>query len=97
MAEALANDVLLYLEILVNEVGAVDAVCHDTAYESGGEEHVFRLLLIEKTAYGDSVQQVEFFMGFAYEVGVAFLLQVFPDGGTYQSAMPCDVYFCVLV
>ena len=97
MTETLANDVLLYLEILVDEICAIDAVCHDTAHESSGKEYVFRLFLIEEMADGNTVQQVEFFMGSAHEVGIAFLLQVFPDSRAYQSAMPCDVYFCVLV
>ena len=93
MTETLANDVLLYLEILVDEICAIDAVCHDTAHESGGKEYIFRLFFIEETAYGNSVQQIELFMGFSYKVGVTLFLQVFPDSRTYQSMMSCNVYF----
>ena len=56
MAEAFADDVLLYLQVLVDEVGTIDTVCHDTAYEGGGKEHVFRLFFVEEAADGHGVQ-----------------------------------------
>ena len=79
------------------ELDLLDGVAVRRFFDEEQPEYVFRLFLIEETADGNTVQQVEFFVGSAHEIGIAFLLQVFPDSRAYQSAMPCDVYFCVLV
>ena len=73
VAEAFTDDVLLYLQVLVDEIGTVDTVGHNATHKSGGKEYIFRLLLIEEAAYSNSVEQIEFFVGLADEIGVSFL------------------------
>lgn len=77
MAEAFADDVLLYLQVLVDEVGTVDTVGHDATHKGGGKEYIFGLFLVEEAAYGNSVEQIEFCVGLADEIGVSFLLKIF--------------------
>ena len=77
VAEAFTDDVLLYLQVLVDEIGTVDTVGHNATHKSGGKEYIFRLLLIEEAAYSNSVEQIEFFVGLADEIGVSFLLKIF--------------------
>ena len=45
VTEAFSDDVLLYLQVLVDEISTIDAVCHDASYESGSKEYIFRLFL----------------------------------------------------
>ena len=63
MAVAFAYYVLLYLQVLVYEVGAVYAVGHYAAYECCCEEDVFRLFFVEQFAHGNRVEQICFLMG----------------------------------
>ena len=97
VAEAFADDVLLYLQVLVDEVGTVDTVGHDATHKGGGKEYIFGLFLVEEAAYGNSVEQIEFCVGLADEIGVSFLLKIFPDGRTYQSPVACYIYFGIFV
>ena len=96
VAEAFADNVLLYLQVLVDEIGTVDTVGHNATHKSGGKEYIFRLLLIEEAAYSNSVEQIEFFVGLADEIGVSFLLKIFPDGRTYQSPVPATYILAFL-
>ena len=57
---AFANDVLLYLQILINEIGTIPQVRHYPAHMGSGENHGIRLFLIEKVTDCDRVEQVEF-------------------------------------
>ena len=97
VAEAFADDVLLYLQVLVDEIGTVDTVGHNATHKGGGKEYIFGLLLVEEAAYGNSVEQIEFCVGLADEIGVSFLLKIFPDGRTYQSPVACYIYFGIFV
>ena len=56
MAETFADDVLLYLQVLVDEISTIDTVCHDAAYESGSKEYIFRLFFIKESTNGNGVQ-----------------------------------------
>ena len=58
---------------------------------------IFGLFLVEEAAYGNSVEQIEFCVGLADEIGVSFLLKIFPDGRTYQSPVACYIYFGIFV
>ena len=89
--------VLLYLQVLVDEIGTVDTVGHNATHKGGGKEYIFGLFLVEEAAYGNSVEQIEFCVGLADEIGVSFLLKIFPDGRTYQSPVACYIYFGIFV
>ena len=56
MAEALAYHVLLYLQVLVDEVCPIVQVGQDASHVGGGQYHGFRLFFIEELADGHGVQ-----------------------------------------
>ncbi len=97
VTETFADDILLYLQVLVDKIGTIDIVGHDAAHKGGGKEYIFRLLLVEEAAYGNSVEQIELFVGLADEVGISFLLKILPDGRTYQPPVACYIYFGIFV
>ena len=74
MAETFAYHILLYLQIAVNEIGAIDAVCHDSAHESSCKNDIFRTFRVEKPLHGHTVEQVEFGMRAAYKIRISFRL-----------------------
>ena len=92
MAEALADDVLLYLQVLVDEVGTIAQVGHYAAHMGCGQHYGVGTLGVEKGLYGGRVKQVELGVAAAYEVVVAPGLEIVPDGRAYQPAMAGDVY-----
>ena len=59
MAVAFAYHVLLDLQVLVYEIGAVYAVGHDASHKGGGQYHVFGLLFVEELFYSCPVQQIQ--------------------------------------
>ena len=90
--------------VLAKQAPGFQEVTRETAkgkylfwFIGGGKEYIFRLLLIEEAAYSNSVEQIEFFVGLADEIGVSFLLKIFPDGRTYQSPVACYIYFGIFV
>ena len=91
VAEALSDDVLLYLEVVVDEVSAVGIVRHDPPDVCCCEDYRLRALLIEERTHSDGIREVQLTMGTADEVGVTTLLEVAPDSGAYEPTMPCDI------
>ena len=73
MTEAFPYHVLLYLQVLVDKVRPVCAVCHDTSHVGGGKDYIFRSFLVKEVLYGNSVQQVQFLVASAGQVGGALL------------------------
>ena len=92
VAEALADDVLLYLQVLVDEVRTVLQVRHDAAHMCRGQYHGIRLFLVKEPLHGHAVQQVQFFMALAHQVRISSLQEVVPDGRTHQSVVSCHIY-----
>ena len=97
MAKTFADDVLLDLQVTVDKVGAIDAVCHNTANKGSSEHDIFGTFGVEKRLNGSPVEQVEFGMGAPYQVGIAFALEVFPNGGTDEAAMACHINFSIFL
>ena len=97
MAEALPDNVLLDLQVLIDEIGAITAVGHDAAYVSGSQHDAVGPLVVEEAAHGDGVEQVELAVRAPHEAGVTLRKQVAPNGRTDQSAMAGDIYFKVFV
>jgi hypothetical protein len=91
VAEALSDDVLLYLEVVVDEVSAVGIVRHDPPDVRSCEDHRLRALLIEECTYSDRIREIQLTVGTADKVGVATLLEVVPDSGAYEPTMPRDI------
>ena len=97
VAEALADDVLLDAEVAVDEVGAVAAVGHDPTHVGRGQDDVRRALLVEESANGSGVQQVELRVGTAHEVRVPLGEEVVPNGRPDESAVAGDIDFGLLI
>ena len=95
MPETFADYVLLYLQVAPDEVGAIDAVSHDSAHESRGKNHVVGLFGVEKFTHRHSIEQVELGMRASHKVCITFLLEVFPDSRAYESAVSGNIYFSV--
>ena len=80
MAEALAYDVLLYLQIQVDEVGPIERVGHDATHMGGRQHHMLGLLLIKESLDGYPVHQVQLPVRAPYDIGIALGLQIVVDG-----------------
>lgn len=79
MSPCFSYDVLLYLEILVDEVGSIGVVGQNASYVGGGEDYCFGLLGIEEFFYGSGIKKVELCVGAPHEVGVAARDEIAPD------------------
>jgi hypothetical protein len=95
--EAFVDNVVLDLEVLVDKVGPVGIVGNDPAHVGGSKKYVFGFFFFEKRFYGSTIQQIQFPMGTADEVCIAFFLQVLPDGGTDQPVVAGNVYFAPFI
>ena len=80
MAEALTNDILLDLQVVIDEVCTVGVVGHNPSDVCGCEDDGFGLLLIKELTYGDSICEIKFAVCASDKVRVASLLEVAPDG-----------------
>ena len=58
VAEALSDDVLLYLEVVVDEVSAVGVVRHDPPDVRCRKDYRLRALLIEERTHSDGIREV---------------------------------------
>ena len=96
MTETFTDDVLLYLQVLINEVGTINTVCHDAAYECSSQKHILRLLFVEKTADSYTVEQIQFLMRTPDQIGISLILLILPDSRTHQTVMPCYIDFSIL-
>src|SRR5690554_4358030 len=97
MPETLTNHVVLYLQILINEISPVRVISHDTTHECRREDHVLGLLFIKKLLYGPTIQQVQFTMRSPHQTGISFRNEVLPDGRPYQPPMSRDIYFTLFI
>ena len=97
VTETLANDVLLYLQVLVDEIRTILQIGHDTSHVGGGQHHGFRLFCVEKSLHSRAVQQIQFPVRTAYQIRVPPLHQVTPNGGTHQSVMSRHIYLSILI
>ena len=79
VAEAFADNVLLYLQVLVDEVGTVLQIRHNTAHMCSGQYHGVRPLFVEEPFYGYTIQQVKFFMTPSYQVCISSLQEIVPN------------------
>ena len=96
VAESLADDILLYLQIFVYKIGAIGVVGHNPAHMSGGQDDIIGAFFVEKAFHGDPVEQVELGMRAPHQRGVAFDPQVVPNGRAYQPPMAGDIDFRIL-
>lgn len=94
---ALAYHVLLDLQVLVDEVGAVLQVGHDAAHMGRGQDYGIGLLFIKELPHGHGVHQVQFLMRAPHEVGISPTLQVIPNSGTHKAVVSRYVNLTILV
>ena len=91
------NHIVLNHQILVNKVGAVTAVRHNSSDMGGRQEHIFRLLNRKEIMNGLLVGQIQFHMRTQDKIRIPFCLQILQDGGTDQAPMTCYKYFTILI
>ena len=87
VSPALSNHVLLDLQVLVDEVGAVLQVGHDASHMGCCQHHRIGLFLIEETPDGHGVHQVQFLMGTAHKILKPSAFQVIPNSGTHKPVV----------
>ena len=92
VAETLADDVLLYLQVLVDEIRTILQIGHDASHVGGGQHHGVRLFFVEKSLHSRAVP-----VRTAYQIRVPPLHQVIPNGGTHQSVMSRHIYLSILI
>lgn len=96
VAESFSDYILLYLQVLIYEIGTISRVCHNAPDMSCGKDYGFRLFGIEKSAYSDSVKQIELGMCAANDIYKTSLPKVCHDGRAYKTAVSGDIYLRVL-
>ena len=94
---ALADDVLLDLQVLVDEVGAVFQVGHNAPDVRGGKDDGVRALGIEEGLHRSRVFQVKLRVRAADEIGEAPLYEVVPNRRAHKSAVPGDIDLRILI
>ena len=97
VSPALADHVLLYLQVLVDEVGAVVQVGHNASHMGRCQNHRIGLFLIEETPDRHRVHQVQFLVRASHEVGISPTLQVIPNSGTHKAVVSRYVNLTILV
>ena len=58
MSKALAYDILLYLQILVNKICTIMKICHYSTDMRSRKDNSVRLFFIKKSLNGNRVEQV---------------------------------------
>ena len=96
MSETFTDDILLYLQVLINKICPIDTVCHNPPHMSGRQNHILRLLFVKKTLHSNPVEQIQLFMRTPYQMGVTLFLQILPNSRSHQSMMPGYIYFGTL-
>ena len=94
VAERFADDILLYLQIFINEIGAVGVVGHNAAHMRRRKNHILGLFVVKKPFYSDTIQQVQLSVRPSDQVGITFRKQIIPDRRPDQAPVSCDIYFC---
>ncbi len=96
VSEALADHVLLYLQVAVDEVGPIGVVGHDASHVGCGKKDVLGALLVEEPADGERVQKIQFAVAAAYQLRIPFAPQVVPYGRADESPVAGDVDASIL-
>ena len=73
--------------VFLHGLGPVAGVGDDAAHKRRCQKDVFRLFPVKKFPDGRRVFQIQFFVRPANQVGIAFVFQGFPDGGTDEAAV----------
>ena len=95
VAETLADDVLLDLQILIDKVRAVLQVSHNAAHVSRSQHHRFGAFLVEEALHGCGVQQIQFAVAAPHEVAVTPLFQVVPNGRADKAVVARHENLCI--
>ena len=97
VAIALAYHVLLYLQVLIDEVGTIVEVGHDAADMSGSQHNGVRLLLVEELLHCYRIEQVELLVRSAYKISITSAHKIIPDGRAHQTIMSGYINLTVFV
>ena len=89
------NDVVLNDQILVNELGRVALVSHNSTNLCCGVKNVFRFFSCKKVSNCFLFEQIELCMGAGNDVCLTIPFKCTDDRRTDESAMSRDVDFCV--
>lgn len=79
------NDIILDHQIIVDKIGTVQTVRHDTADVRRRQEHIVRPFSGKKLVHSGLIRQIQFRMRTKQEVRIPFATQIIQDGGAYQA------------
>ena len=71
MGIGFADDIALDLHVHHDEVGAVERVGHDTAYEGRSQDDCVGLFLIEEPPHRHLIGEVQLLVATPHQVGIA--------------------------
>ena len=97
VSEALSDDVLLYLEVLPDEVRTILQVGHYPSDMCRRKHHRIRPLRVEELPDRRPVKQIELRVRASHKICISPLLKIVPDGRAHEPAVPRHIYLCVLV
>ena len=89
------NDIILDHQIIVDKIGTVQTVRHDTADVRRRQEHIVRPLGCKELVHSGLIRQIQFRMRTKQEVRIPFATQIIQDGGAYQAPVTGNKYFTV--
>ena len=85
------NKVVLYLQILEEEVRRISAIGGDAAHFGGSNEDILRPFPGIELPHGGCVEQVQLGVRTADQVREAAALQLAPQGAPGQTAVACHI------
>lgn len=84
--------IILNHQVVINKLSPIGIVSNDSTNLSSCQKNVLWLCPLEKGFNCHRIAQVKLAEGFPDDISVAFLLEVFNDGGTYETVVAGDVY-----
>ncbi|EKD30528.1 MAG: hypothetical protein ACD_78C00018G0001 [uncultured bacterium (gcode 4)] len=89
----IVDDVILYLEILIDEIRWIIAIREYSSDFGGREEDIFRFFWLEKSPYLILIQEIKFRSRPAEEIGISEGFEFPLDSRSDESVVSGDVDF----
>ena len=91
------NDIILDHQIIVDKIGTVQTVRHDTADVRRRQEHIVRPFGCKELVHSGLIRQIQFRMRTKQKVRIPFATQIIQNGGAYQAPVTGNKYFTVFL
>ena len=95
MFPAFTNDVLLNLQVLVDKIGTITQVCHNSSDMCSSQDHRLRLFIVKKLFHSQRIEQVQFLMASSYQILIPSAFEIIPNSRPHQPVVTGHIYLCV--